>query len=231
MKRIIIYAAMCCLVVIFCNGCENKKGTSKNPKVEFERKYAVWRDYISSHPEFKVMSIATTQYTCPQFTEIVKLGLPALPYIVRKIEEVNDQYLWMAIDKITKVKIYAKYDEVKKETVYPDFPDVKENVYIYWWREGHKSTQNLLEERYAKWKELKMQQKEKEAGAEYQRILDLGIAALPYMVEKVKKGDIELIEEMSELTNGQLKKGTNKEDVEKWWNQNKESWIIPFPKE
>lgn len=154
---------MCCLVVIFCNGCENKKGTSKNPKVEFERKYAVWRDYISSHPEFKVMSIATTQYTCPQFTEIVKLGLPALPYIVRKIEEVNDQYLWMAIDKITKVKIYAKYDEVKKETVYPDFPDVKENVYIYWWREGHKSTQNLLEERYAKWKELKMQQKEKEA--------------------------------------------------------------------
>ena len=221
---------MCCLVVTVCNGCENKKATSKNPKEEFQRKYTVWSDYLASHPEFKVMSEATTQYTCPQFKEIVKLGLPALPFIVQKIEEANDQYLWMAIDKIAKVKIYAKYDEVKKETVFPDFPNVKENVYVYWWKEGHKSTQSFLEQRYAEWKELKKQQKEKEASAEYKRILDLGIAALPYMVEKVKKGDTELIEAISELTNDQLKKDADKEDVEKWWNQNKGSWIIPFPK-
>jgi hypothetical protein len=206
--------------------------TSKNPREEFEQKYIAWRDYISSHPEFRVMSIATSQFTCPQFKDIVKLGPDTLPYIVQKIEEdPNGQYLWMAIDRIAKVRIYAKYDEVKKETVFPDFPDVKpkENIYVYWWREGHKSTPSLFQKRHTKLKELRMQKKDKEANIEYRKIIDLGIDALPCMIEEVEKGDMELISVISFLTDGKVEPDASIEQCVSWWEKNRQHWLIPFP--
>lgn len=221
---------MFCLAFVLSATAANER--AKYLKADFEQKYLAWREYIDLHPEFKMMSEASSQFTCPQFKEIVKLGPSALPYIVQKIEtDPNEKYLWMAIDNIAKVKIYAKYDNVKKITIFPDFPEVeaKENVYIYWWKNGHKSTPNFLDSRNKKWKELKIQNNKKEADIEYRKILDLGIASIHYMIDKVKEGDIELIDGISFLTDGKLKKGISKNEAIKWWKENKEDWLIPFP--
>lgn len=204
----------------------------ENIKEEFEQKYRVWREYISSHPEFRLLSIAGPQFECPQFKEIVKVGPPVLPYVVQKIEEnPNEQLLWKAIEEIAKVKILAEYDKAKRMAVFPDFPNVTpgEEVYVYWWKTARKETPKRFEMLNAEWEELKNEGKEDEAKEKYKEIRHLGIAALPMMMDKVGEGDRELVAVVSELTAGKVDPNASIPQCVSWWEQNKEDWLIPFP--
>jgi len=49
------------------------------------------------------------------------------------------------------------------------------------------------------------------------------------MVDKIKMGDTELIEVVSELTAGKVKHNATAEECLDWWEKNKEDWLIPFP--
>ncbi|PIX77529.1 MAG: hypothetical protein COZ37_02220 [bacterium (Candidatus Ratteibacteria) CG_4_10_14_3_um_filter_41_18] len=221
LRFVIIFLAVVNTVLIL--------NAEENVKKQFEAKYQAWKGYIS-RPEIMVQSIAGPRFECPQFQEIVKLGLPALPYIVRKMEENPDeQFLWKAIEEITKVKIRGKYDKQKNTIIFPDFPDLKpgENVYLYWWREGRKQTPQLFGKLYSEWKELQIAGKEKEANEKYRKIKNLGIVALPYIMEKIKQGETELIPIVSYLTDESIKKDAKVSKCLDWWNRNKDKWIIP----
>ncbi len=70
----------------------------------------------------------------------------------------------------------------------------------------------------------------------YQRLLDLGIAALPYAIEKIKQGDTDLIEAVNYWTDDALAKAAQEanisqeemaEFVPQWWEENKENWLLP----
>ncbi len=196
---------------------------------QFEARYKEWKTYIS-RPEVMAQSIAGSRFKCSQFREIVKLGLPALPYIIQKMRmNPKDQLLWKAIEEIAKVKIRGKYDKEKKRIIFPDLPDLEpgENVYLYWWRKGRKQTPQLFDNFYSEWQGLKKEGKEKEAKIKYQRIKELGIAALPYMVEYVEQGDSDLINAISELTEGAITESTKPSECVDWWNKNEEKWTIP----
>ncbi len=200
----------------------------ENIREQFEEKYKAWNEYIS-RPELKIQSRATTHFTCPQFQEIVKLGVPALPYIADKIETVNDQLLWKAIGEIAKVKIHGKYSVEKNMLIFPDFPDLKprEDVYLYWYRSGRKQTPQRFESLFQEWKTLQSQGKAKEAKDKYQKIKDLGVDALPYMVKKIEDGDVALIPAISELTDGELNKSAKQSECTSWWQKNKDKWTLP----
>ena len=52
----------------------------------FEAKYKKWEKYVS-RPQITLHSRATTQFECKEFKEIVELGLPAIPFIIKKMEK------------------------------------------------------------------------------------------------------------------------------------------------
>ena len=68
-----------------------------------------------------------------------------------------------------------------------------------------------------------------EADKTKKAIRALGIEALPYLIEKVKKGDAELVEVVSELTGGKVERNATIRQSLDWWKQDKENWLIPFP--
>jgi len=202
-------------------------------RIEFETKYQAWKEYISQSGLRFLSRAKPPLSSIPEYQEIIDLGVPALPYIIEKIEQdrIDGRKLFRAVEEIAKVKIRGKYDKDKKVVVFPDFPNVKagESVYVYWWKEGRACAAQQSEKFYQEWKELNQEGKEAEAKAKYQRMIDSGVAALPYMLEKVKQGDVELVPAISVLTDNKVKKDAKQSECLEWWEKNKEKWLIPFP--
>jgi len=198
----------------------------------FEQKYQAWRDYLHSHPEFRFLSQAGPQFDCSQFREIVSLGLPAIPYVAERIaRDPNERLLWRAISQIAKVKIRTQYDPNRRETVFPDFPDFKpgqQDVFLYWWREGYKRTPDRFLNYHSEWQALR-EQRQAGGAQKYSQIVDLGIAALPIIVQKVRHGDTSLIPILSVLTDGIIGPNATTSECSTWWDQNGRNWLIPFP--
>ena len=192
----------------------------------FEAKYQAWIEFCSS-AGVKFLSHAGPTFTCNEFKEIVKLGLPALPYIAKKLEQ--DHLLWKAIEDIAKVKIRGIYDKKTSEVVFPDFPEVKqgEDHYLYWWKEGHKLTKIKFDELYSKWKKAK-EINDVDSEKYYQSMINLGLPVIPFMISKINDGDIEFVAAISQLTDGELKNDTSPLACRDWWNNNKERWTIIF---
>lgn len=70
----------------------------------------------------------------------------------------------------------------------------------------------------------------------YQQLLDLGIVSLPFAVEKIQEGDVDLIDAVNYWTDDALKKSAEEKGIAndgmreycvKWWEENKENWLLP----
>jgi hypothetical protein len=201
---------------------------------QFERKYNAWKDYIS-RPPVSFSSTASTRYECDQYREIIKMGIPAIPYIIEKVSE--DRWIGAAINKIMKMDFHAKYNKDKNLIEFPDLPEYKsnENIYLYWWKEGRRQTPQRFEKLYTEWKSLKKQGKGKEAKEKIQKMQDLGIDAMPNFIEKISKDNVDLIPTLEYLTDGEVNQkeikvlSTNKAKSKHcvdWWNKNKDKWTI-----
>ncbi len=223
---------------------------NRDAKMVFESKYKAWQEHCKQ-PEIGLSSSIKPYIDNDPYREMVQLGIPVLPYMIEKIE--NDPYgggrflcalappnMAVALPTITKKKFHIRKTEQPPSefrwTVeeFPDMrdmsiPPVRYKLWLRWWKEGHKQTPQCFENLYKEWQELKKQKKDKDAKAKYQQMLDLGIAALPYMTEKVEQGDTELIPAISVLTDGKVKKDTKQSECLDWWKKNREKWLIPFP--
>jgi hypothetical protein len=208
-----------------------------NMKDVFESKYKVWKDFMQS-PDSRYLS-DTTGITAPQFDEIVKLGIPALPFIFEKME--SDPILCVAAQKITKKKFHTirtgEDPNVRRWSV-EEFPDIN-NVeridwpllWLIWWNDnGGSRTSEQFEKLYNEWKTLKKTGNQIEAEKKYERMMDLGIFALPNMMGKIEQGDTELIKVVSELTDNRVKNDANQSDCLIWWQENKQKWPEPVAK-
>ena len=121
--------------------------------------------------------------------------------------------LGYALYQITKWKWYT-IREGKDPRKYvwrvEEFPDIhcedgppdSRKIWLRWWKEGRKFTDQRFEKLYNEWQGLKALNKVKEANKKYQRIIDLGIAALPNIVQKVEQGDTRVIASYIQI-NGQ----------------------------
>jgi hypothetical protein len=195
----------------------------------FEERFQAWKEFCS-RPEVTVFSGAGPRFTCDEFKEIVNLGLPALPYIARKMEyDTNRDLLWKAIEVIGKVKILGEYDRKTNKVVFSQFPELRsgEDPYLYWWREGHKLTPSRFNELYSKWKQIKESNRE-EAEKIYQNMINLGLPVLPFMIKEIEKGDSGLIPAVSYLTDGDISEEASRGECIQRWNNIKEKWTIKF---
>jgi hypothetical protein len=64
----------------------------------------------------------------------------------------------------------------------------------------------------------------------YDKIEDVGILALPHIIENVKQGQTHLIRLFSRLVDGELPKDATPQQVLSWWDKNKDRWTIPYEK-
>jgi len=196
---------------------------------QFEEHFQDWKEFCS-RPEVMILSLAGPRFTCTEFRAITDLGIPALPYIAAKMEyDTNRDLLWKAIEVIAKVKIRGEYDNSSSRVVFPQFPALKsgEDVYLYWWREGHKSTQARFEEFYSKWKQIKDSNNEV-ALKSYKDMVNLGLPVIPYMINRIENGDSGLIPAVSQLVDGEIKEDISPKECADWWYSNRDRWTINF---
>lgn len=195
---------------------------------QFSEKYEEWIRYISK-PEICAQSTATGRINNQAFDAIVRLGVPALPYVAQKLE--NDgraTVIWHAICRIAKVRIRSEYDIRTGKISFPEFPESieGENIYLYWWKKGRFTTEARFNMLYAEWKSYKKTGSTNEIDCAYQHIVNLGLPVLPYLVNVVEESP-EFVVAVSELSGGDVPKNAKPEECKIWWEKNKERYILP----
>jgi len=220
---------------------------------EFIRYYTEWTQYriqLMVDPEIGLSSriepYARKAYAHQSFHAIIKLGPQVVPYIFA----IGDIELIPAVEKICKVHIHRQF--IRDPVVIPgkdvqitfeEFPEILTELrnwrwgkeWLLWWLEGEKRTPKWFTNRYGKWLAAKQQGNAQEAQAMYQRLLNIGIAAIPFWLEKLQSEQDqsikeEIIKALSYLTDGEIKLNMSPQDCLDWWKANKERWTIPFPR-
>jgi ferritin len=186
---------------------------------------------------------------------LVPLGPQALPYLIVLSQEGK---WWLvkvypetwdgltgaipAISKFQPHEIALKRVSQKSYFTTEEFPEIVEpylpnpyRVHLMWWLEGEKRTPQWFTHGYAKWLTYRQQGDTKQAQAMYQKLLNIGIAAIPLWVQKLSvEQDSEIrqaiLEALSYLTDGEVKVTMSPQECLDWWQSNKERWTIPFPK-
>jgi len=215
---------------------------------EFRRKYDAWLDSLTRPREGEWWSSEFPKGRYfddnPAFQELVAMGPPALPYMMEEIP--NNRLLGHGVCLITGFSFdwvrsgdgpstwQWHWDEFPEMGRKKDPPSNLDEVWQRWWQDRENLTKRWFEERYAAWKTLKAEGKEKEAAAKLKRIEELGIDALPLLVERVEKGDSELGGVIAELSNRpwapaemRLPKGATSAQCATWWAENKAKWTLP----
>jgi hypothetical protein len=218
---------------------EAKDSPTSPPNVAqaFETAYAKWdasrREIIGIRSDFDTKAVFDDNKA---WRELVALGVPAVPYMIAGVQE--DPWLGGAIHEITKHIWHVRREGdgprawVWKVEEYPDIaskggpPDSRE-LWLRWWQqERHRAPERLATLR-SEWRSQVAAGKDKEAKETRQRIVDIGIAALPAMQKMIAQGDTDLIPIVSELTDGKVSKSASKEACATWWAENKEKWTLP----
>jgi len=175
---------------------------------------------------------------------LTPLGPRVLPYLI--IATQVDHIIGSPIYSITKflphnIILSRKPKNLLSTT--EEFPEVVEKnisydarkIWLLWWIEGKRRTPQWFSERYVKWLAAKQQGNVQEAQEMYQRLLDIGIAAIPLWLEKLQSEQDknirqEIIKALSYLTDGEIKLNISPQEYLNWWKTNKERWTVPFPK-
>lgn len=197
-------------------------------KSEFEQRYQALREYVTSEG-VSVRDPLLTGEGWTLYLRITELGPPALPYIIEKIEE-GDWRLGGCVSMITKKRFNrSDYADVR----YYGDARTKARMYVDWWHEGRKETRQESESLYQERKAVAQQGEHQAAADTYRKMRGLGIAALPWIIEKVEQRDVDLIPLVSGLTSGlggasdAISSWASTTECLEWWNKNKQSWTLP----
>ena len=100
--------------------------------------------------------------------------------------------------------------------------------WIRWFKVVKASTQQHFIELYNNYSEVKQSRFNEKSAISYSRskIADLGIAALPLIIQKIEKGEADLIPLVSQLTDNKIKSDAQKKEVLDWWKSNKDKLTI-----
>jgi hypothetical protein len=212
--------------------------TTDSDRAEFNKRLAVWREYVNRRfqelPTSRRLSSNLPEreeilYNNQAYRDLIALGAPAIPFLVEEVQ--HSSSLASALIDITKwrARLAKEGDTRVRPTVYvEEFPDLRGQTYIatgrywtYWWETGRKKIPQVFERFHKEWQDKKKAGDEAGAKDRYQRMIDLGIVALPCMVAKVQAGDKELIPAIAELSDKAIAKDATPEAVQTWWAKKK----------
>jgi hypothetical protein len=204
----------------------------------FDEKYEAWQEYCRQ-PEVWSRSRGGGQFVQNEpFREIIKMGIPILPLLIEKVETspLEGRLLHFALTDITKKKFHVNQEEIDGQLLWvaEEFPDIPPGrshpdtnlLWSRWWREQVHFTPEQFESLYEKWKNP---ERPEMAEKHYAKLIDLGIAALPTMVQKVAAGDAGLVPAIAELTEEAIAPTAQPAQCLEWWEQERDKWSIPLP--
>lgn len=182
----------------------------------FEAHYKEWRTWVDSHP------LASTYTANESFFAIVKLGVPAIPFLVSKIQVNKDDFhLGSAIGLITKRK-FGK-DEWPQGKLGDSI--TASEMYVNWWKFGRHKTEMRFKELLCEWQHSITKGNAHKTQEILREISDLGIPVLPYLVVQLNENP-ELIPVFLYLSEAPLELLASAKDCVQWWNENKANFEV-----
>jgi len=218
----------------------------------FEQAYAAWRDYI---PQVALHSDNSAYTDNTAFEAMVDLGPKVVPLIIAQLKtDPAAHFLVHALARIT------------HKRVRPADPNAVVGnqglalLWVEWFEGGHEQTPTLFRAALSDWRALREKgetllwtdtfsihhtpglysvRSERDLtplGDAYQRMSDLGIEALPLIVDAVGGGQVDLVALIPAITNRKAGvSAASDEDLPQrtlaWWEANKQDWLIPWPEE
>lgn len=167
--------------------------------------------------------------------EMSDLGVSAVPLIIEKLKSIpnnnhHQSFLQLVLINITGRSDFdwAKVHNNNLEHFEAKLTDFYEN----WWYHGRKDTPKQFQEAYANWKNVKEGGESKEIEMALYKIRGMGFIVFPFVLEKIKQGDVELIAVINFWSRrfNELKDASVEECIE-WCEKNKEKWYIEIPKD
>lgn len=109
-------------------------------------------------------------------------------------------------------------------------PPPARGLWLYWLKHGPQYAKREFDKHYPGLRRAQKERPRSGGAHDYikRKMLRGGIAVLPFVVEKVKEGDLTLIPTISELTNCELKGSATQKQCLKWWEKNHTKWLMPF---
>jgi hypothetical protein len=181
--------------------------------------YKKWISYIQK-PEMEGSS--GTNYYNEGMPDIIALGLPVVPIILETMhwyaENETDSYVFhlqYALHQITKVNFNSSLQGNVRGL------SKKYNTdWEMWYRNSEKYTKNEFEINMAAWRGSKHEESSDLRKEVIQRITNIGILVLPYLIKEIQNGEIELIPIVSTLSNGEVVFNVTVEQCTLWWEKN-----------
>lgn len=229
-----------CMIIMVClqttwSGfvwAEESKSTS------FQEAYSNWTAYLANMPvEVMVRSSISSDiyYDNEPFRRILDLGVSAVPDIINALE--NDRRLVEALQGITKWKYNIARTGVTPKTyiwTVSEIPAIRGTngppdrvaVWKYWWQEERFKTGDHFSELYTAWKIAMKAGEYEKADHVRQKIINLGLPVLPYLVD-VAKMQPEWMLVIRQLTQDALPKDISGTECEAWWKENRVKYDLP----
>ncbi len=200
-----------------CIVVANRCAFAESIDARFEERYATWKAWIATN-EFR-----STYTACKEYYDIVALGVPAIPFMIGKMEECFDDF-----HLSTAVSIVSKREFDKSEWPVEKLGDSKTaaKLYVHWWRVGRFQTGAQFRDLYARWCKFNIERELGDADRVYKQIVNLGIPVLPYLIEIIDKSP-EFVAAVSILSGDALPKNASLEETKTWWEKNKEQFTLP----
>jgi len=193
-------------------------------KEDFNKEYQEWKDWVDNS------KMVTPNFKSPKLKKIINLGVQVLPYIFDEIQKGTDIYSKYILEAVPYIS--RKQFEIEKWEGKFGLDFKAKELYLHWWKEGRKETPSIFNKYCTDYEAAIKDKREEDSKELLMRIKRLGIDVLPYMIEKLKNENEYLVPVFIELTtvkdsDKNLKETATKEECLKWWEENKENWLLP----
>ena len=133
--------------------------------------------------------------------------------------------------KLEILRLNNSLSNITKVNFGADNPDELAELWSQWWHGGPEFTRKRFDARHKEWKAMKKKTKLEKSNArrKLSKMTDLGLPALPFMIEKIEQGETDFIPLISKLTDKELSETASRQECLRWWKANKQKWLIPFP--
>jgi hypothetical protein len=213
-------------------------------KTLFDQRYAAWQLWSNGQPE--TVSLTTGK----EYSELMKLGVPALPMLCASLETNATARQAPALADMV---LRLTKRELPKTVAADGAARVK--WVQSWWKEGRQATKTQFDALAVRWKEekakggfvfesqtvaltyddatkivsTKREQSKSDLGRIYHDIQGLGIEVLPFIMEQLLALDYDLLPAFGEIT--QFKPAGDLplrvKATRDWWEKNKSRYLIP----
>lgn len=199
-----------------CGAGEAREG--RNTEIELDKLIDAWHEHMSGN--LYLSDYSDNEY----YRAIIDLGVPAVPHLMARIEKGN----WALSDAVEMIT-GKRFEDYEWPQGTPGGSQASARLLLKWWPKARKETPQRFAGLYTKWETLKAQGEPEKAREQLRRIRNLGIGALPMMVDKVEQGDQEMAILISQLTHAQVAPNATKVEIASWWQKNRDKWLISFP--